>query len=106
MHVSFAVVVGQILVQQRSLRGESQLTLAQKLKCGQSKLSRIERGQLPITLEGLAELARAFELTPSELLLKAECAIESLRARGVATHYSRPTKGDLVAQQVGAWLQL
>jgi len=51
--------------------GLSQEAAADKLKISQSKLSKLERNKLPLTMEMVAELSRAYGVEAQDLLFTA-----------------------------------
>lgn len=72
---TYALVVGRVVATLRKREGWSQSLLATKAGISQSKLSRIERGQVLPYLYVFRCLARAFGLAPEELQRKVDRAV-------------------------------
>jgi len=66
------VALGKAIKMSRSETGISQESLAVDANLDRSYLDGIERGEHNLTLLNLAKIARALDLTPSELLAKAK----------------------------------
>lgn len=102
---TYAVVVGQILAQERALRGLSQTSLATNLGAIQSVVSRIETGVLPLGVDMLARWSAVFQIPPSSVLSAAEDAVAVLSAHNVTVVFRRAIKlDDVDAAAVGALL--
>ena len=63
------------LIEARRKSGLSQIDLAQRLKCHQSLVARIESGQRRIDVQELVILARALEADPIEILQMVTLAV-------------------------------
>lgn len=102
---TYAVVVGQILAQERADRGFSQTSLAAKLGAIQSVISRIETGVLPLGVDMLARWSAILQIPPSHVLSAAEDAVAVLGAHNVTVVFRRAIKlDDVGAAAVGALL--
>ena len=82
----YIVVVGAVLVRERQARDLTQAHIAERLGVVQNTVSRMERGQLSITIERFACWARVFGLQPRELAERVDAACVRLQALGVAVH--------------------
>ena len=58
----------------RTEAGFTQAALAARIGCAQSEVSRMERGQRPVTVERLLRLAEALDVEPARLLDTREAA--------------------------------
>lgn len=87
--VSYPSVVGSVLGEVRRHAGKGQADLAVACGMTQSGWSRIERGQVPITVEQLALAARELDCRPSELLSAADRAVDVAREDGIEVQPNR-----------------
>ena len=83
----YIVVVGAVLVRERQARDLTQGHIAERLGVVQNTVSRMERGQLSITIERFARWARALGLQPRELAERVDAACVRLQALGVVIHW-------------------
>lgn len=103
---TFSVVLGQVICQLRTVRGIPQAGLGNLLGLGQSVVSRIESGVIPLTVDNTARIARILDLRPSELLARVEAGVAVLEKQGVRVLYGRPPFDTLDATAVGALIAL
>lgn len=96
--VSYPAIVGQVMANVRKERGLDQAACGEMIGLTQSGWSRIERGDVPVTVEQLAMVAHHLGKRPSELLGMADEVVDEARARGFEV---RPNR---LAQALGAGL--
>lgn len=80
---TYPAIVGQVLAQLRREAGVNQAHLARAVGVTQSAWSRIERGDVAITVEQLAVAARLLGTTPRDVLAYAQSTQEAAERRGV-----------------------
>lgn len=81
--IPYAAVVGRVVQQHRELRGMKQADLAGILGITQSAYSRIEKGQTPMTITQLGQVASHLGLAPGDILRRVDQLTVQLRAQGV-----------------------
>lgn len=81
--VSYPEIVGGVLKQIRTQLHLDQATVAKVVGVAQPTWSRIENGAVPITVEQLALIAPTLNLRPSQLLERADTAVEGFRRQGI-----------------------
>jgi transcriptional regulator with XRE-family HTH domain len=74
---SYAAVVGRVLDSLRTERDMKQGALAESVGVGQSTWSRIEKGEVAISIDQLARAAAALGINPSDILLWADQVVAS-----------------------------
>ncbi|MFL6621147.1 MAG: helix-turn-helix domain-containing protein [Sulfurifustis sp.] len=79
----YTAVVGRVLQQHREMKGLKQTDLAETLRITQSAYSRIEKGQTPMTITQLGQVAACLGLTPGDVLQRVDQLTMQLRAQGV-----------------------
>ena len=67
-NLEFLIKLGQRVKVLREERGISQVLLCEMAAISRSQLTRLEKGDLNITMNTLVSLANAFEIDPKELL--------------------------------------
>lgn len=80
---TYPAVVGRVLAEIRQARGVPQEALAQALEMTQSGWSRVERGDVAITVEQLALVAPMLNTSPGEVLQRADHAVRYAKDQGV-----------------------
>jgi transcriptional regulator with XRE-family HTH domain len=70
---------GQLVKLRRGAVGMSQAALADKAGLHRTEISLIERGKRNVGIETLSALARAFDMTPANLLLDLDVSKLELR---------------------------
>ncbi|MBT5435190.1 MAG: helix-turn-helix transcriptional regulator [Rhodospirillaceae bacterium] len=107
-HTTYAAVVGHTLRDFREKGGFDQHAMAKKLGITQPSWSRIERGDVAISIEQLSKIADALSLQPNAIIKKADDSASALRGLNVQVDDDRTktAKGSdgklLVAAALGA----
>lgn len=86
----YPVIVGQILVSERSRQGVSQRELASAIGISQPTLSKIENGLSQINLTQLARAATCLGTSPSRLLSQADRIQRELESEGIKVDPQAP----------------
>lgn len=81
--ILYATVVGRVVQQYREMKGMKQADLAEVLGITQSAYSRIEKGQTPMTITQLGQVAGHLGLAPGDILQKVDRLTAQLSAQGV-----------------------
>lgn len=76
---SYSAVVGQVLINMRTEKDINQGEMAKAVGVGQSTWSRIEKGEVALSIDQLARASRKLEVTPSKVLAWADQAVEKIR---------------------------
>lgn len=79
--LSYAAIVARVVAELRKNRGLSQEQLSQEIEITQSSLSRIEKGDTVFTADHAILFAPAFGITPSQIFIIADRAVEWLKKR-------------------------
>ena len=74
---TYSAIVGQVLANLRQERDVKQGELAAAVNIGQSTWSRIEKGEVAISIDQLARAAAALGINPSDILLWADQVVAS-----------------------------
>ena len=90
---TYPAIVGRILVSLRKNAGIGQDQLAEAIGITQSTLSRVERGESALTVEQLARAAQRLGDKASNILEKADDAVEELNSQGINVQYERARSG-------------
>lgn len=97
---SYPIVVGTVLADLRKAKGLKQSELADRIGVNQSAWSKVERGATPLTIEHLANVAEEFEMTPSEILGRADRLTDYAKERGLHVENNRLTGKNVLAASV------
>jgi len=81
--VTYAVIVGRIVLRRRKALGRNQVDVANSLGISQGAYSKMETGETPITLEVLQRISAFFGCTPTEVLQEADGYLKALQLQGV-----------------------
>ncbi len=87
--VAFDTLVGVAVYHWRTARGMSQVELAKRLAVGQSWLSRVESGALPLTVSNLTQLGEMIGVSSSRILADAHGCVRHLGKTVRVTHARR-----------------
>lgn len=87
--MTYGQILGELLRELRRRRGVTQQQLAAHVGWGDSKISRVEAGVLPLDVDQLRELAAALESTAAELLELADAVAAYLEEQGVKIRTGR-----------------
>ena len=107
-HTTYAAVVGHSIRQLREQEGLDQEAMAKGLSITQPSWSRIERGDVAISIEQLSKIAAILRTTPSAIVAQADNAAEALLKLDVQVESDRSNArgtsgGDIiVAAALGA----
>jgi transcriptional regulator with XRE-family HTH domain len=80
---TYAAVVGRLLEHHRKNRGLTQQDVAEVVGMTPAGWSRVERGEVPATIELLAAVAETLGVTPGQLLQEADRAHELAQTKGI-----------------------
>lgn len=80
---TYPAIVGRLLAEERRTRGMKQDELASSIGIQQSALSKLERGEVPLTVEQLALAAEMLDTTPGQILRNADRVAAQARTRGI-----------------------
>lgn len=75
---SYSAVVGQVLINLRTEKDIKQGELAQAVQVGQSTWSRIEKGEVALSVDQLARASKYLAVTPSNVLQWADNAVKDI----------------------------
>lgn len=75
---SYTAVVGQVLINLRTEKDIKQGELAQAVQVGQSTWSRIEKGEVALSVDQLARASKYLGVTPSNVLEWADKAVRDI----------------------------
>ncbi|MBI1362441.1 MAG: helix-turn-helix domain-containing protein [Proteobacteria bacterium] len=81
---SYAAILGQILQARRKERGLEQKVFAELLHISQATLSRIENGQLTLSVPQLIQAAEVLEINPNDIMKDIADITQHLRQENVA----------------------
>jgi transcriptional regulator with XRE-family HTH domain len=87
---SYPAVLGRLLTQARSVKGLDQSRVAEAVGVSQSTWSRIEKGEIALTIEQLAAACGELGVQPSDILQQTDLAARRLTDRGVTVTPKRP----------------
>jgi transcriptional regulator with XRE-family HTH domain len=76
---SYSAIVGQVLINLRTERDIKQGSLAEAVGVGQSTWSRIEKGEVALSVDQLARAAGFLAVSPSTILSWADQAADKIR---------------------------
>lgn len=76
---SYSAVVGQVLINLRTEKDIKQGALAQAVNVGQPTWSKIEKGEVALSVDQLVRASRYLDVTPSEVLEWAEQAVNKIQ---------------------------
>lgn len=82
-HTTYGAVFGRVLADKRRAIGKEQEEVAGALGVSQSTYSRIERGDISLSLDMLVRIADFFRVPPALLVGEADNAANALRNVGV-----------------------
>ena len=73
MIISYSAILGRVIRTQRELRKVDLSDMSKRLGFASvSSYSRLETGEVPITVNALASIARALKVTPASLVTMAD----------------------------------
>ena len=99
---TYGAVFGRVLLDKRRTAGKEQEDVAEALGVSQSTYSRIERGDVSVTLDMLSRLAAFYGAPPSSLVGDADRAANALRNMGVEVLADRSTRnGNMMLALLG-----
>jgi transcriptional regulator with XRE-family HTH domain len=81
--VTYAAIVGRIVLHRRKGLGLNQVDVANALGVSQGSYSKMETGEIPITLEVLQRISAHFGCTPTAVLQEADGYLKALQLQGV-----------------------
>lgn len=86
---TYPALLGYVLLYQRKQAGLSQGVMAEAMDLSPSTLSRIERGEIALTVEQLARAASTLKTTPGEIVHMADRVARAARERGLRVEDQR-----------------
>lgn len=99
---TYGTVFGRVLLEKRRTAGKEQEDVAEAVGVSQSTYSRIERGDVSVTLDMLSRLAAFYGAAPSTLVGDADQAANALRNMGVEVLSDRSTRdGEMMLALLG-----
>jgi transcriptional regulator with XRE-family HTH domain len=78
--------VGKKLRKMREEREWKQYTVAEMLQISENNYGSIERGEICMNLEKLAQIAQVFDITPAELLCESTQIVNNIQQHQNGTH--------------------
>lgn len=88
--LAYPAVVGKILASVRDRRGEKQGDFAARVGLSQSAYSRLEKGDSVMNLAQLHKVCAELQVTPGEVLNRADQIEQQLKAQGVEVQHEKP----------------
>lgn len=87
MELTLSQKVGKKLRKMREERDWNQYNIAESVGISESSYGKIGRGEVSITLERLEELAKIFDITPTELVCEASKIVNNIQHNQNGTQY-------------------
>ncbi len=86
---TYPAIVGHVLASHRSRIPATQGDIARKLGLSPSTWSRVERGEVGLTMDQLSAAASVLGVEPGQILARADHVSQTLAARGVNVERQR-----------------